>query len=179
MWDETGEGDRQRAGGRGGTMTEDLYHDIILDHYRSPRNRSSQLEAADVHVHHNNPLCGDELDLRLRVVSDGGEPAIDVVVYDGEGCSISMASASAMTEAVAGRDLVDADDLAENFRSMMHGDPVKREDDLLDGIAFQGVAKFPVRVKCALLGWMALRDAISTFQQGGATHHVTHEEPTL
>jgi nitrogen fixation protein NifU and related proteins len=160
-------------------MTEDLYHDIILDHYRSPRNRSAELERADVHVHHNNPLCGDELDLRLRVAADGAAPAIDAVVYDGEGCSISMASASAMTEAVAGRTLTDAEDLAENFRSMMHGDPVDREDDLLDGIAFQGVAKFPVRVKCALLGWMALRDAISTFQQGEASHRVTHEEPTL
>lgn len=160
-------------------MTEDLYHDIILDHYRSPRNRSSDLERADVHVHHNNPLCGDELDLRLRVAADGDTPNIDAVVYDGEGCSISMAAASAMTEAVAGRDLADAEDLAENFRSMMHGDAVEREDDLLDGIAFQGVAKFPVRVKCALLGWMALRDAISTFQQGEASSRVTHEEPTL
>jgi len=160
-------------------MTEDLYHDIILDHYRSPRNRAPALEGADVHVHHNNPLCGDELDLRLRVAGDGATPTVDAVVYDGEGCSISMASASAMTEAVAGRDLADAEDLAENFRSMMHGDAVAREDDLLDGIAFQGVAKFPVRVKCALLGWMALRDAISTFQQGEASSRVTHEEPTL
>lgn len=160
-------------------MTEDLYHDIILDHYRAPRNRASQLDGADVHVHHNNPLCGDELDLRLRVAGDGGTAKIDAVVYDGEGCSISMASASAMTEAVVGRDLADADDLAENFRAMMHGDVVEREDDLLDGIAFQGVAKFPVRVKCALLGWMALRDAIATYREGGATHRVTHEEPSL
>jgi nitrogen fixation protein NifU and related proteins len=160
-------------------MTEDLYHDIILDHYRSPRNRSSELERADVHVHHNNPLCGDELDLRLRVAADGSDPIIEAVAYDGEGCSISMASASAMTEAVSGRTLADAEDLAENFRSMMHGDEVKREDDLLDGIAFEGVAKFPVRVKCALLGWMALRDAILTFQHGEASHRVTHEEPTL
>lgn len=160
-------------------MTEDLYHDIILDHYRSPRNRSGELEGADVHVHHNNPLCGDELDLRLRVADNGASARIDAVVYDGEGCSISMASASAMTEAVAGRELVDAEDLAQSFRAMMHGDAVEREDDLLDGIAFQGVAKFPVRVKCALLGWMALRDAISTFQQGEAISRVTHDEPTL
>jgi nitrogen fixation NifU-like protein len=160
-------------------MTDDLYHDIILDHYRSPRNRSSELDHADVHVHHNNPLCGDELDLRLRVATNGATPVIEAVVYDGEGCSISMASASAMTEAVSGRTLDDAEDLAEDFRLMMHDEPVKREDDLLDGIAFQGVAKFPVRVKCALLGWMALRDAISTYQQGEASHRVTHEEPTL
>ncbi|HSK96030.1 MAG TPA: SUF system NifU family Fe-S cluster assembly protein [Euzebyales bacterium] len=159
-------------------MTEDLYHDIILDHYRSPRNRAAELDRADVHVHHNNPLCGDELDLWLRVDSDGAA-RIAAVVYDGEGCSIAMASASAMTEAVAGRELADAEELAEDFRSMMHGEAVKREDDLLDGIAFQGVAKFPVRVKCALLGWMALRDAITTFQQGEASSRVSHEEPTL
>jgi nitrogen fixation NifU-like protein len=150
---------------------EDLYQQLIMDHYRVPRNRSGQLDPHDVHVHHSNPLCGDELDLRLRV-ADG---AIDRVVYEGEGCSISMASASAMTEAVAGRQLDDADDLAEAFRLMMHGEGVKREDDLLDGIAFQGVAKFPVRVKCALLGWMALRDAISTYREGAAEHRVTHD----
>ncbi len=159
-------------------MTEDLYHDIILDHYRTPRNRAAELDGAHVHVHHNNPLCGDELDLRLRV-ANGDTPKIDAVVYDGEGCSISMASASAMTEAVAGRDLADAEDLAQNFRAMMHGEPVEREDELLDGIAFSGVAKFPVRVKCALLGWMALRDAIATFEQGEDSNRVTHEEPTL
>jgi nitrogen fixation NifU-like protein len=122
-------------------------------------------------VHHSNPLCGDELDLRLKV-TDGKVAAL---AYDGEGCSISMASASAMAEAVLTRTLDDADDLAEAFRLMMHGEGVKREDDLLDGVAFQGVAKFPVRVKCALLGWMALRDAIRTFQQGEAESRVTHE----
>jgi nitrogen fixation protein NifU and related proteins len=152
-------------------MLEDLYQEIILDHYRSPRNRSGGLDPHDVHVHHSNPLCGDELDLRLRV-ADG---KVDAVAYDGEGCSISMASASAMTEAVDGRDLADAEDLAEAFRLMMHGEGLKREDDLLDGVAFQGVAKFPVRVKCALLGWMALRDAITTYQKGEAEHRVTHE----
>jgi nitrogen fixation protein NifU and related proteins len=150
---------------------DDLYMEIILDHYRAPRNRAPELEPHDVHVHHSNPLCGDELDLRLRVV-DG---KVDEVVYDGDGCSISMASASVMTEAVKGRDLADADDLAEAFRLMLHGEGVKREEDLLDGVAFQGVAKFPVRVKCALLGWMALKDAISTFESGGAEHRVTHE----
>jgi nitrogen fixation protein NifU and related proteins len=150
---------------------DDLYQEIILDHYRTPRNRSSGLDPHDVHVHHSNPLCGDELDLRLRV-ADG---KVDAVVYDGEGCSISMASASAMTEAVQGRELDDAEDLAEAFRLMMHGEGLKREDDLLDGVAFQGVAKFPVRVKCALLGWMALKDAINTHERGEADHRVTHE----
>ena len=150
---------------------DDLYHEIITDHHRSPRNRAADLADEDVHVHHSNPLCGDELDLRLRV-KDG---RIDRLVFDGDGCAISVASASAMTEAVANRELTDADDLAERFRLMMHGEGVSREDDLLDGVAFESVAKFPVRVKCALLGWMALKDAIATYQAGAADHYVTHE----
>ena len=107
----------------------------------------------------------------MRVADD----KVEALAYDGDGCSISMASASAMSEAVVGRTLADADDLAEVFRLMMHGEGLKREDDLLDGVAFQGVAKFPVRVKCALLGWMALKDAIMTYRDGGGEHRVTHE----
>ena len=151
---------------------DDLYQEIILDHYRSPKNRAPSLEGEDVHVHHSNPLCGDEMDLRLRV----DDHAVGGLVFDGEGCSISQASASAMTVAVLGRPLDDALDLAEDFRRMMHGDEPKRPDDLLDGVAFQGVAKFPVRVKCALLGWMAVRDAIETYLSGERDHEVTHEE---
>ncbi len=153
-------------------MLDDLYQEIILDHYRSPKNRVPELEDEDVHVHHSNPLCGDEMDLRIRV--DGDE--LDAVVFDGEGCSISQASASAMTVAASGRDLDDVLDLAEDFRGMMHGDEPDRADDLGDGVAFQGVAKFPVRVKCALLGWMAVRDAIETFREGETSHSVTHDE---
>ena len=145
---------------------EDLYHEIILDHYKRPRHQAAELDGCDVHVHHTNPLCGDELDLRLRV-EDG---AIADVAFDGQGCSISMASASAMTEAVLGRDLSDADELAEVFRLMLHGEGVAREEDLLDAVAFEGVAQFPVRVKCALLGWMALRDAVTTVTDEVAAH---------
>jgi nitrogen fixation NifU-like protein len=154
---------------------EDLYQEIILDHYKKPRNRAPELEGDHVHVHHSNPLCGDEMDLRLRVTQRDGVDVIDAVVYDGDGCSISMSSASAMTEAVTGRDLDDSLDLAEVFRLMMHGEDLSREDDLGDGVAFQGVAKFPVRVKCALLGWMALRDAIETHRAGDDEHRVTHD----
>ena len=150
---------------------EDMYQDIILDHYRSPKNRAPSLDAEDVHVHHSNPLCGDEMDLRIRVKDD----TLDAVVFDGDGCSISQASASAMTLAVAGRELDDVLDLSEQFRLMMHGEDPQRLDDLEDGIAFQGVAKFPVRVKCALLGWMAVKDAIETYQSGDHEHAVTHE----
>jgi nitrogen fixation protein NifU and related proteins len=151
---------------------EDLYQEIILDHYRAPKNRAPSLADEHVHVHHSNPLCGDEMDLRLRVV-DG---RVDGIAFDGEGCSISQASASAMTVAVAGRELEDALLLAEDFRLMMHGEESTRPDDLLDGIAFQGVARFPVRVKCALLGWMAVRDAIETYRRGSTAHTVSHEE---
>ena len=158
--------------GEGTAGVDELYQEIILDHYRAPRNRAAELEPHDVHVHHANPLCGDELDLRLRVT----DATIDAIAYDGDGCSISMASASVMTEAVVGRTLEDADDLGEAFRLLMHGEELRREADLGDGVAFSGVAKFPVRVKCALLGWMALRDAIETYDQGAHQHDVTYEE---
>ncbi len=148
-----------------------MYQDIILDHYRKPHNRAGELDGEDAKVHHSNPLCGDEMDLRIRVVDDH----LDAVVFDGDGCSISQASASAMTQAVTGRELDDVLDLSENFRMMMHGEHPARLDDLEDGIAFQGVAKFPVRVKCALLGWMAVKDAIETYRSGDAAHAVTHE----
>ncbi|HEX2028996.1 MAG TPA: SUF system NifU family Fe-S cluster assembly protein [Nitriliruptorales bacterium] len=153
---------------------DDLYQQIILEHYRSPKNRAPALEGEDVHVHHSNPLCGDELDLRVDV-EDG---RVQALVFDGDGCSISQASASVMTETVKGRDLGDALDLAEQFRLMMHGQAPTRMDDLGDGVVFQGVAKFPVRVKCALLGWMALRDALETFQAGESEHRVTCDAET-
>ncbi len=150
---------------------DDLYQQIILEHYRSPKNRAASLEGEDVHVHHSNPLCGDELDLRIAV-EDG---RVHALVFDGDGCSISQASASVMTETIKGRGLGDALDLAEQFRLMMHGEQPTRLDDLGDAIVFEGVAKFPVRVKCALLGWMALRDALETYQSGEHEHVVTHE----
>lgn len=148
-----------------------MYQDIILDHYRKPHNRAEQLDDEDTHVHHSNPLCGDEMDLRIRV-RDG---RLDAVVFSGEGCSISQASASAMTQAVTGRELDDVLDLSENFRQMMHGEEPPRIDDLEDGIAFQGVARFPVRVKCALLSWMAVKDAVETYSSGDSDHEVAHD----
>ncbi len=151
---------------------EDLYQEIILDHYRKPLNNAAELANEDVHVHHSNPLCGDEMDLRIRVVDD----RVDAVVFSGEGCSISQASASVMTDVVKSRSLSDALDLIEEFRRMMHGDAPSRIDDLKDAVAFTGVAKFPVRVKCALLGWMALKDAIESFQRGTARNTVTYNE---
>lgn len=152
---------------------EDLYQEIILDHYRRPQHRAPTLDAESVHVHHSNPLCGDEMDLRLRVVGD----RLDGIAFDGYGCSISQASASVMTVTVKGRELDDALALVEDFRRMMHGDEPARSDDLEDALAFQGVARIPVRVKCALLGWMALKDAIVTFRDGATSSNVEHDEP--
>ena len=132
---------------------EDLYREIILDHYRSPRNKRRGVEGA-ISVKHDNPLCGDELALAVDV--DDGH--LSDVAFDGRGCSISQASASMMTEAVKGKSVKDALGLVETVRLMMHGEPPA--EDLGDLMALEGVAKFPVRVKCALLAWMALKDAL-------------------
>jgi len=105
---------------------EDLYQEIILDHYRKPRNRAPGLTGEDAHVHHSNPLCGDEMDLRVRI-RDG---VLDGVAFDGEGCSISQASASAMSVAVLGRPVDDVLGLVEEFRLMMHGEAPARPDEL-------------------------------------------------
>jgi len=140
---------------------EDLYREIILDHYRTPRNKRRGVEGA-VEVKHDNPLCGDELLLAVDV--NDGEVAD--VAFDGRGCSISQASASMMTEAVRGKTVKDALGLAETVRLMMHGE--SPSEDLGDLMALEGVAKFPVRVKCALLAWMALRDALEQVNGGSA-----------
>lgn len=133
---------------------EDLYREIILDHYRSPRNKRRGVEGS-VAVKHDNPLCGDELHLAVDV-QDG---KLTDVAFGGKGCSISQASASMMTEAVVGKSVKDALELTETIRLMMHGE--HPGEDLGDLMALEGVAKFPVRVKCALLAWMALRDALT------------------
>ena len=133
---------------------DDLYREIILDHYRSPRNKRRGVEGA-IAVKHDNPLCGDELHLAVDI--QGG--SLSDVAFDGKGCSISQASASMMTEAVVGKSVKDALELSETIRLMMHGE--HPPEDLGDLMALEGVAKFPVRVKCALLAWMALKDALT------------------
>lgn len=140
---------------------EDLYREIILDHYRTPRNKRRGVEGS-IAVKHDNPLCGDELHLSVDV-SNG---QLADVAFDGKGCSISQASASMMTEAVQGRTVGDALALTETIRLMMHGE--HPGDDLGDLMALEGVAKFPVRVKCALLAWMALKDALGRADGDGS-----------
>ena len=137
---------------------ESLYQEIILDHYRSPHHRGLR-EPYDAEVHHLNPTCGDEITLRVRLNGD----KVEDVSYDSMGCSISQASASVMTDLVIGKDIATASSTYDGFLSMMQskgqGDP--DEDVLEDAIAFAGVSRYPARVKCALLAWMAWRDAVA------------------
>ena len=135
---------------------ESLYQEIILDHYRSPQHAGLR-EPFDSEVHHVNPTCGDEVTLRVRV-ADG---VVEDVSYDAEGCSISQASTSVLADLLIGKTVADAMQVHETFVELMQGrGKVEPDEDMLeDGIAFAGVAKFPARVKCALLGWMAWKDA--------------------
>ena len=137
---------------------EEMYQDIILDHYRA-KHHSGLREPYGAEVHHVNPSCGDEL--TLRVALDGDR--IGDVSYAGEGCSISQASSSVMTDLVIGRSVDEAMGTFSVFKDMMEsqGRIEPDEDVLEDAIAFAGVSQFPARVKCAMLGWMALRDALA------------------
>ncbi len=139
---------------------DDLYREIILDHFAHPHNRG-RLDPADISVEGANPLCGDELSLQARL-EDG---VIREVRFDGRGCSISQASASMMTEEMKGKTLSEARALVEQFKAMMHGQPSALEGT--DLAALQGVRKFPVRVKCATLAWVALDQGIEEFARGG------------
>jgi nitrogen fixation protein NifU and related proteins len=139
---------------------ESMYQEIILDHYRRPHHKGLQ-EPYDVEVHHVNPTCGDEVTVRVRLTDDDAH-TIDEISYDGLGCSISQASTSVMTDLVSGRSLDDALAAHQEFLTLMQskGAPVDVDDELLeDAVAFVGVSRYPARIKCALLGWMAFKDA--------------------
>ena len=136
---------------------EELYQEIILDHYRA-KHHSGLRNPYEAEVHHVNPLCGDEVILRVHL--DGN--TVRDVSYDGGGCSISQASTSVMTDLVIGHDVAHGLGLHAEFLTLMQGkgEVEPDEDRLADGIAFAGVARFPARVKCALLGWSAFKDAV-------------------
>lgn len=134
-----------------------LYQEIILEHYRRPRNRG-ELEDADVTVHKNNPTCGDQVTLQLRL----DEGRIVEGRFGGHGCSISQASTSMMTDLVRGKSADEARALGRRFREMLHGSEEAAKDRALGDLrALSGVAKFPPRVRCALLGWDALEKSLS------------------
>ena len=139
-----------------------LYQQLILEHYRNPRNKA-ELDQKTVEVHLANPVCGDEIRLQLRIEDD----RIAEAKFVGQGCSISQAAVSMMTTLLKGRSLSDADGLAKRFTQLMHGDQDAAKDKALGDLrALQGVSKFPVRIKCALLGFDALQEALKKVLAG-------------
>ena len=138
-----------------------MYQEIILDHYRNPHGRGLR-DPFDAEVHHVNPTCGDEVTLRVHVTGTGADAVVDDVSYDAMGCSISVASASILAEEVTGESVAHARETFEAMRSMLtsKGEDPGDEEQIGDGVALSGVAKYPARVKCALLSWMAFTDAL-------------------
>jgi nitrogen fixation protein NifU and related proteins len=145
-----------------------LYQEIILDHYKNPHHKGLR-EPYEAEVHHVNPTCGDEVTMRVHLSGEGDDAVVEDVSYDAEGCSISQAATSVMTDLVIGKPLHEALAVHESFLTLMQGrGGVEPDEEVLeDGIAFAGVAKFPARVKCALLSWMAWKDATSQIVAAG------------
>jgi nitrogen fixation NifU-like protein len=149
---------------------DELYREVILDHYRNPRNRKP-IDVSDAHADGHNPLCGDEISLDLRLE---GETVADVAIV-GRGCSISQSSASMMSEAIKGKTRNEIADLTARFKAMMDIDteaeagldPERPGAALGDLEALQGVRKFPVRIKCANLAWTTLEEALGDWAEGG------------
>ena len=155
-------------------MSESMYQEIILDHYRHPHHKGLREPAGGpgvVEVHHVNPTCGDEVTLRVQVIGD----RVSDVSYDGQGCSISQASTSVMTDLVIGQSVDEAMVKADAFLELVQsrGALEPDEDVLEDGIAFAGVSRYPARVKCALLGWMAWKDATAQAVAGETQSRTT------
>ncbi|KKE79557.1 SUF system NifU family Fe-S cluster assembly protein [Oceanobacillus caeni] len=132
-----------------------LYRQVIMDHYKNPRNRGV-VEGESVSVDMNNPTCGDRIRLQLKVEDD----IVKDAKFEGEGCSISMSSASMMTQAVKGKKIEDALEMSQLFSDMMLGKELKTDLDLGDIEALQGVSKFPARIKCATLAWKAMERGV-------------------
>ncbi len=147
---------------------EDLYQEIILDHYRNPQGKGLR-EPFESQVHHVNPTCGDEIDLRVHLEDHDGVTRVADVSYAGQGCSISQASASVMYDSIAGRTLDEALASLARFQEMVQskGEIAGDEETMGDAVAFAGVAKYPARVKCALLPWLAWKDAVMQATEGG------------
>ena len=146
---------------------EDLYREIILDHYRTPRNRGELESPPAVESNGHNPLCGDEITVYLLVDGEGADAVVSDIKIGGQGCSISQSSASMMSQAVKGKSVAEARALIRRFKSMMSIDTGGDDDsDAADEVALgdlealQGVVKFPVRIKCAVLGWNTLNQAL-------------------
>jgi nitrogen fixation protein NifU and related proteins len=148
---------------------QSMYQDIILDHYRHPHH-SGLREPYDAEVHHINPTCGDEVTVRVWLSGTDGDTKVADVSYDALGCAISQASASVMTDLVIGKTVKEALAIGDEFLALMQSRAAAEpdEDRLEDAVAFAGVAKYPARIKCALLGWMAWKDATAQALGGKA-----------
>jgi nitrogen fixation NifU-like protein len=149
---------------------DELYREVVLDHHRHPRGRTP-LERVDARAHGLNPVCGDEVQLQLAFDGD----RVAGVEVQGRGCAICTASGSMMAELLPGRTVSGAEATAEAFRSVMHGVPAPVDLDLGDLEALEGVRKFAVRVKCALLPWVALLDAVRSWRSGAGSAESTTE----
>ena len=149
---------------------EQMYQDVILDHYKHPHHRGLR-EPFSAEVYHVNPTCGDEVTLRAALSDDGKR--ITDVSYDGQGCSISQAATSVLADLVIGQTVAEAMVTVAAFNEMVssRGTIAGDEELLGDGVAFAGVSKYPARVKCALLGWLAFKDAVAK-----ASHRPVPEE---
>ncbi|MBD2893884.1 Fe-S cluster assembly sulfur transfer protein SufU [Actinomadura nitritigenes] len=140
---------------------EAMYQEVILDHYRNPLHKGLR-EPYEGEAHHVNPTCGDEVTLRVHLDGDGQDATVADVSYDAMGCSISQASASVMSDLIIGKSVKEAMAVGEEFLALMQsrGRDVEPDEDVLeDAVAFAGVSKYPARIKCALLAWMAWKDA--------------------
>ena len=142
---------------------DDLYQDIILDHYRRPRHKGS-LDHPDLQGEGFNPFCGDQVILTLGL---GDDDRIGDVGFEGQGCSISQASASMLTDHLIGKTLDEAEEAVRTFKGVMQGNELseEQEEELGEIAALQGVKQFPIRIKCALLGWTTLQDAIAEYRK--------------
>ena len=140
---------------------DSLYQEIILDHYKRPHGAGLR-EPFEAEVHHVNPTCGDEITVRVAV-AEGENPTVEAVEWNGEGCSISMAAASVLSDMAPGMSLSELGKMIEHFREMLRsrGQVAPDEEILGDAAAFAGVSKFVARVKCAMLSWVAVEDAVN------------------
>lgn len=136
---------------------DSLYQEVILDHYKRPQHKGLAAEF-DAQVHHVNPSCGDEITLNVKLAGE----MVAAITWDGVGCSISQASVSILSDLLLGKSIADADFVLSNFTELMQSKGTMAGDDevLEDAVALAGVSKFPARIKCALLGWMAYKDAV-------------------
>jgi nitrogen fixation NifU-like protein len=154
---------------------ESMYQEIILEHYRRPLHAGLR-EPFDAEVRHVNPTCGDEVTLRVTLKDAGGEPALADISYDALGCSISQASTSIMADMIIGKTVAEAMAVSDEFLALMQsrGEAEPDEDVLGDAVAFEGASKYPARIKCALLSWMAWKDATARALTGRQV-----DEPTI